>query len=225
MMLLAAATITVGGAVLEDRKFYIISLLLILYTIIPFLVRFEGKKPPARELVLISVMIAIAVVGRAAFFMVPQFKPVLALIIIPAIALGRDTGFLIGAMTAFVSNFIFGQGPWTPWQMLAMGLIGFLAGFLGEKGLLGTKKLPLLIFGGCCALLYGLIVDVWAIFSTTASPSPIAAITVYAAALPFNMVLGVATVIFLYFLGKPMLEKLDRMKMKYGIGIQDSPVL
>lgn len=218
MLLLAAGTIWAGHSFLEDRKYYIISLLLILYTMIPFLVRFEGKKPPARELVLISVMIAIAVAGRAAFFMLPQFKPVLALVIIPAIAMGRDTGFLIGSMTAFVSNFIFGQGPWTPWQMLAMGLIGFLAGLLAEKKLLGNKKLPLLIFGGCCALLYGLIVDIWTILSMTPEPSLITAAVVYASSLPFNLVLGAATVFFLYFLGKPMLEKLDRMKLKYGVG-------
>lgn len=218
MLLLAAGTIWAGYSFLEDRKYYIISLLLLLYTMVPFLVRFEGKKPPARELMLISVMIAIAVVGRAAFFMLPQFKPVLALVIIPAIAMGRDTGFLIGAMTAFVSNFIFGQGPWTPWQMLAMGIIGFLAGFLAEKKLLGTKKLPLLIFGGCCALLYGLIVDLWTILSMTPDPSPVTAAVVYASALPFNLVLGIATVFFLYVLGKPMLEKLERMKLKYGIG-------
>lgn len=217
MVLLAAVTIIGGCFFLEDRKYYVISLLLLVYTMIPFLVRFEGKKPPARELVLISVMIAIAVAGRAAFFMLPQFKPVLALIIIPAIAMGRDTGFLIGAMTAFVSNFIFGQGPWTPWQMLAMGLIGFLAGFLSEKRLLGARKLPLLIFGGCSGLLYGLIVDVWTIISMTSDPSLAVAVTVYAAALPFNLVLGAATVLFLYVLGNPMLEKMDRMQRKYGI--------
>lgn len=219
MLLLAGATIAAGGSFLTDRKYYVISLLLILYTLIPFLARFEGKKPPAREMVLISVMIAIAVVGRAAFFMLPQFKPVLALIIIPAIAMGRDTGFLIGAMTAFVSNFIFGQGPWTPWQMLAMGLIGFLAGLLGEKKILGTKKIPLLIFGCCCGLFYGLIVDIWTIFSMTPDPSPVTAAVVYAAALPFNLVLGIATGFFLYFLGKPMLEKMDRMKRKYGMSL------
>ena len=65
--------------------------------------------------------------------MLPQFKPVLALTIIAGVAFGGEVGFLVGAMTMLTSNMIFGQGPWTPWQMFAMGIIGFLAGVLFKK--------------------------------------------------------------------------------------------
>ena len=107
---------------------YAISAIVIVLVMLPFMLAFEGRRPQARELVLITVMIALAVAGRAAFFMVPQFKPMVALVIIAGVALGAESGFVTGSLSAFISNFIFGQGPWTPWQMFRAGLIGFLAG-------------------------------------------------------------------------------------------------
>ena len=100
---------------------------------LPFLLVFEGRRPKARELVTIAVLCAIGIAGRGLFFMLPQFKPVLALTIIAGVAFGGEVGFLVGAMTMLTSNMIFGQGPWTPWQMFAMGIIGFLAGVLFKK--------------------------------------------------------------------------------------------
>ena len=107
---------------------------------IPFFMVFESRKPKARELIIISVLCAIAVSGRTAFFMTPQFKPVVAIVIISGVCFGGEAGFLVGAMTGFVSNFFFGQGPWTPWQMFCFGIIGFLAGILYKKGILKNNK-------------------------------------------------------------------------------------
>ena len=115
---------------LHDRSYYITSLIIIALAMIPFALVFEGRKPMARELVVIAVMVAIAVGGRAAFFMLPQFKPVVAIVIIAGAALGAESGFAVGALSGFVSNFIFGQGPWTPWQMFAFGIIGFVSGLV-----------------------------------------------------------------------------------------------
>jgi energy-coupling factor transport system ATP-binding protein len=149
-------TIFIGVYYFGGRKYYIISMLVILETMLPFMLAFESRKPQARELIIISVLCAIGVAGRAAFFMLPNFKPVLALVIIAAVAFGGETGFLVGAITAFVSNFFFGQGPWTPWQMFGMGIIGFLAGILFRKGLLRRNRLSLCIFGGLSAvIIYG----------------------------------------------------------------------
>ena len=108
-------------------------MLLIVYAMFPFFVRFEHKKPQARELVTIAVMSAVAVASRAAFIMVPFFKPLTGIVMITGMALGPEAGFLTGAISGFVSNFIFGQGPWTPWQMLGFGLVGFLGGVLFAK--------------------------------------------------------------------------------------------
>ena len=114
----------------------LLGLFFLLASAIPFILVFDKKKPQARELVPIAVMAAIAVVGRTVFEIIPlpNFKPCSAIIIITAVAFGPEAGFLTGALTAFVSNFIFGQGPWTPWQMFTWGLVGFLAGILQNAG-------------------------------------------------------------------------------------------
>ena len=141
-------TIYIGIYYLGDRKYYFISMLIILETMLPFAMVFEGRKPQARELIIISVLCAIGVAGRAAFFMLPQFKPVVAIVIIAGVTFGGEAGFLVGAVTGFVSNMFFGQGPWTPWQMFAFGIIGFLAGVLFRKGFLRRSTIALCIFGG-----------------------------------------------------------------------------
>ncbi|MEG1823006.1 MAG: ECF transporter S component [Clostridiales bacterium] len=210
-------TIAFGMLFLEDRRYYVISLLIIFETMIPFFMVFENRKPQARELILIAVIAAIAVAGRAAFFMVPQFKPVVAIVIIAGVCLGAETGFLVGALTALVSNFFVGQGPFTPWQMFSLGIIGFLAGVLFEKGWLSKKRLPLCVFGFFSALvIYGFLMDTCTIL-TSAFKSQQAFYFTYLSGLPFNFILGVATSFFLFILANPMIEKIERIKIKYGL--------
>ena len=207
-----------------SEHYLIISMLIGILAMVPFFVKFEKKKVQARELVILAVLIATAVVGRAAFFMVPNFKPILAIVIISGVALGRESGFLVGAMSAFVSNFLFGQGPWTPFQMVAMALCGFLAGLIFHKyyakadSFTGKRKLPLLIYGALSVFfLYGAIVDIWTILAMTPHPTIATVVTVYGAALYFNLIHAAATVIFLLLLAGPMLKKLNRVKIKYGM--------
>lgn len=220
MVLLGFVTIVGGYQVLGDRKYFVISALLVLYALIPFFAGFERKKPKAKEIVILAVLIATAVVGRAAFFMIPNFKPIVAIIIISGVALGKESGFLVGAMSAFVSNFLFGQGPWTPYQMIAMAIIGYLAGLIfhgfGDR----LKVLPLVIFGALTTFfLYGAIVDLWTIFSATSEPTMATVIGIYAAGIPFNLTHAAATAIFLLLLAKPMLGKLNRVRVKYGMEV------
>lgn len=179
---------------------------------------FERRKPQARELIIISVLSAIAVAGRAAFFMLPQFKPVVAIVIISGICFGAESGFLVGAITGLVSNFFFGQGPWTPWQMFSFGIIGFLAGILFRKGLLPKKKIPLCIFGGLSALIiYGGIVNFGSLMIAVPEFSWKALFAVYLTGFWFDLIHAVATIIFLFLIAEPMIEKLDRIKVKYGM--------
>ena len=147
ILLLIPLTLFVGVYYFAGRKYYFISLLILLECMLPFFLIFEGRKPQARELVLIAVLVALNVAGRAAFFMLPEFKPVVAMTILAGVAFGGETGFLVGAMTMLVSNMLFSQGPWTPWQMFAMGIIGWLAGVLYRKGVLRRGRLSLCIYG------------------------------------------------------------------------------
>ena len=161
-----AAVGTVFEKIFGPRKYYFISLVIIIYSLLPFFMVFEGRKPQVRELVVLATMVALATAGRAAFFMIPSFKPIIAIVIISAIAFGGEAGFLVGAMTMVVSNFLFGQGPWTPWQMFSFGIIGFLAGviFSKSKKRKGSREaewfhvLTLCIFGGLATLIiYGFL--------------------------------------------------------------------
>ena len=156
IVVMIPVTIWVGIHFFNDRKYLLVSLVIVIYSMIPFFLTFESRKPQARELLIIAVLTAIAVAGRAAFFMVPSFKPVMAFVIISAVCFGAESGFLVGALSMLVSNMLFGQGPWTPWQMFSMGIIGFLAGILFQKGWLKARRVSLCIFGFWSALfIYG----------------------------------------------------------------------
>lgn len=220
MAVLAVVTVYVGFFVMEDRPYMAVSILLILYAMVPFFSSFEKRKPKAREIVILAVLIAVGTVGRAAFFMLPNFKPVLAIVIIAGVALGRESGFLVGALTAFVSNFLMGQGPWTPWQMIAMAIVGYLAGLIFHRFSDRINKWVLAIFGAIAAfVIYGIIVDFWTIISMTPDPTWQTLMMVYSAAAYFNVIHAAATVIFILLLAKPMIEKLERVKIKYGMGV------
>ena len=184
---------------------------------LPFFMVFEGRRPQARELVVIAVLCALGVAGRAAFFMLPQFKPVMALTIIAGVAFGGETGFLVGAMM-LASNFLFSQGPWTPFQMFSMGIIGFLAGVLFRKGWLRRSRGALCVYGAIAAVvIYGGIMNPASALMYSQEVRWKVLVTYYITGFPMDCVHAAATVLFLLVLAEPMLEKLDRIKVKYGL--------
>ena len=218
ILLAIPLTIFVGYFYFGDRKYYLISLLILLETMLPFFLVFEGRKPQARELILLAVLCAMGVAGRAAFYMLPNFKPVTALVILAAVALGAESGFLVGSMTMLLSNVFMQQGPWTPYQMFAMGIIGFLAGFLFQKGLLRRDRLSLSIFGFLSALLiYGGIMNPAAMLLYQPTPSWKLLVAYFIQGVPVDLVHAISTFLFLWLLSDTMLEKLDRVKTKYGL--------
>lgn len=218
ILLLIPLTLYIGVFYLGNKKYYFISLMVLLECMLPFFLIFEGRKPQARELVIIAVLCAIGIAGRAAFFMLPQFKPVMALTIIAGVAFGGETGFLVGAMTMLASNVLFGQGPLTPWQMFAMGIIGFLAGLLFRKGLLRRNRGALCVFGALAAILiYGGIMNPASALTWVGELNEKVLLTYYISGLPFDCIQAAATWLFLWFGAEPMLEKLDRIKVKYGM--------
>lgn len=121
-LLLIPATIYFGLR-FSGRAYYVTSTLVMIETLVPFLLAFENRKPQARELVVIAVLSALAVAARVVI-PIPNFKAIFAIIMLSGIAFGPETGFLVGAISAFASNFFYGQGPYTPWQMFAYGAGG-----------------------------------------------------------------------------------------------------
>ncbi len=215
-LLLIPLTVFFGLHVLGDRKYMTVSLLALFEGILPFFLLFEARRPQARELVTLGVLCALGVAGRIAFAPLPQVKPIAAVVILSGVALGGEAGFLVGAVTALVSNFYFGQGPWTPYQMFALGLLGFFAGLL-----FGGRRQPpramLCLYGFLSVLLiYGGIMNPAAVLMARSAPTLPMFIAAYAAGLPMDLVHALSTVVFLFFAARPMLARLDRVKEKYG---------
>ncbi len=211
-------TIYFGNGLIAERKYYIISSLLLFEALLPFVLVFEGRRPQARELVIIAVLCTIGVLGRAAFFMLPQFKPLIAIVIITGVCFGGESGFLVGSLSALISNFFFSQGPWTPWQMLALGLIGFLAGVMFSKRLLAKSRFSLCIFGALATILiYGGIINPASVLMFQSYPTREMFLISYVQALPMDLIHAASTVFFIYFIAEPMIEKLERIKIKYGL--------
>lgn len=187
-----------------------------LVALVPFFLRFEKRRPEARELVVIAVMAALAALGRVVFAPIPNFKPTTAIIIITAMAFGSEAGFLTGATAAVVSNFFFGQGPWTPWQMFSWGMIGFVAGILRKAGLL-QGKISLAIYGLLSGFAFGWVMNLWFIIGFINPITWQALAAAYISSFWFDFTHAVSTLIFVLVLAKPWINKLDRIKVKFGL--------
>lgn len=220
MILVAVPVILIFTWYFGDRKYYLSSLAVIICAIAAFWTGFERRKPQTRVIVLLAVICAVAVVSRGAFIMIPQFKPMAAVIMICGMYLGPRAGFTAGSISMFASNFIFGQGPWTPWQMFAFGLAGFLAGILKKKRVMTEERIFItsLTGGVMIPLIVGPILDTCTVFMMSTMMDADSILAVYAAGLPFNMIHGAATFLTLLLLCRPVGRKLERIKSKYGIG-------
>ena len=214
----AAVVVALGSLVWANRRFYLVSLLVLALALVPMLLRFERRAPQARELVPLAVLIALGAAGRVAFAFAPAFKPTAAVVIVAGAAFGCESGFVVGAMTAFISNFYFGQGPWTPWQMLGFGLVGFFAGVLFARRV-RPGRVSLCLYGAVSvALGYGPLLDLASVLMVTGDVTRQAITAALATGVTFNLTHAFATVFFLALAGQPLLKKLDKVKIKYGVG-------
>ncbi len=204
------------GNKLPGKGYYVTGVLIIFELAIPFFMMFEKRKPQARELAVLAVMVALAVIGRVAI-PVPHFKAAFAIIMLTGIAFGPEAGFIVGAITAFASNFFYGQGAYLPWQMIAYGAGGMLAGFVFIRN---KKRNPwvMAIFGFFANVLWiGPILDTSHVFVMLSEFSFDAFAASLAAGLPVNLSQGICTALMMLVFGRPLLEKLDRVKRKYGM--------
>ena len=201
----------------KSINYYISSIVVLVLSMLPLFAVFEAKSLTARDITLTATLIALAVVGRAAFYLIPQVKPIAAIVIASAVCLGSQRGYIIGAFSAFVSNFIFGQGIWTPFQMVALGTVGLLAGLVFQR--LKVNRYTLSVVGFFLAsFVYGIIVDMSTVLSVYGNNITLkGALSVYASGAVFNLVFGVSTAVFLFLFGMPFITKIERISTKYAI--------
>ena len=180
------------------------------------LASFEASRPALRQLMPTAVLAAVGAAGRVLFAPLPDVKPVSAIAILAGAALGRRSGFVVGALAALASNVFFGQGPWTPWQMYAWGLVGYVSGLLGERGLL--ERMPVLyVWGFASGLVFGLILNGYHVLGYVQPLTWESALLACAASLPLDVTHGVATVAFLAAIWLPWGRAIRRVVSKYDL--------
>ncbi len=177
---------------------------------------YERTRPSARMIAVVATLAAVAALGRDAFVAVPDVKPITALTLVVGYALGPLPGFSVGALGMLSSNFVLGQGPYTPWQMAAWGLVGLAGAALGtlSGGRLGRVQLAL-----ACALAALGAKEVMNVYTWTigASHTPAALLAAAGAALPFDLTDTVASFLFGFAFAPELARLLARMRARMDV--------
>ncbi len=195
----------------SGRHWIALSAGMCLCALLLFYARAEHHRVRSRRTVITAVLTALSTIGR----FVPLIKPTTAMTVIGGIYLGSEAGFLIGSFSALLSNFAFGQGPWTPFQMLSWGLIGFFAGKCGK--LLTKHPLLLHLYGALSGIAYSMVMDVFTVVWGSGTMTPALYLSALLTAIPHTLLYVGSNLVFLLVLARPMGEKLERIKRKYGI--------
>jgi hypothetical protein len=177
---------------------------------------YERARPSARMIAVVGTLAAVAALGRDAFVALPDVKPITAMTLVVGYALGPLPGFSVGALGMLASNFVLGQGPYTPWQMAAWGLVGLAGAALGaiSRRRLGRFQLAL-----ACALAAFAAKQVMDLYTWTlgASHTPAAYLAVAGTALPFDLTDTVASFFFGLAFGPELARLLERMRARMHV--------
>lgn len=198
------------------NAYLLVSLTMIACMMIPFFARFEFRKITSREVVILAILAAIAAVGRVPFAALPSVQPTSFVIIIAGLVFGAESGFIVGAVAAIVSNIFLGQGPWTPWQMYAWGMMGMTAGLL--RNTWWIKKLwGKVIFGFIWGYLFGWFMNLWIIVSIVENLTWDLFISTYVVSIYFDLAHALSNVFFIIMFSRSWIKIMERFKRKYGL--------
>ncbi|MED4883171.1 MULTISPECIES: ECF transporter S component [Bacillus] len=198
------------------RHFLWISVIFMIGTFLPFVIRFERRKAAGRELVLLAVLGAIAAVSRVPFAPLPSVQPTTFVVIVTGLAFGPESGFVVGALAALVSNMFLGQGPWTPWQMYAWGMIGLTAGLMRRTRLM-KNTVGRCAYGFVVGILFGWGMNLMYVVSVMNHITWPQIVAYYSASFPFDLAHGLSNVFFLALFAKSWIKVLQRFQKKYGL--------
>jgi hypothetical protein len=175
---------------------------------------YERSRPPSQVVALVAALAALAIVGRIAFAAFPNVKPTTDVVIFAGYALGGAPGFAVGALAALVSNFWFGQGPWTPWQMAGWGLCGVLGAGLA----LGTRNAGRLTLAATCGfagIAYGALLN-FSLMATYGGELSLQRFGVLEArAIPFDVAHAAGNVALALVAGPAMVRMLIRFRERF----------
>lgn len=200
----------------HERYYLPMSFLMLLLSIIPFYIRFERQKAMSEEIVIIAVLGAIAAVSRVPFASLPSVQPTSFVIIISGLVFGPQVGFMVGSTAALVSNFFLGQGPWTPWQMFAWGVMGLIAGLLRNNQWI-NNRIGISVFGFVGGFVFGWFMNLWFVIGFFDPITWEVFLTAYTASFYFDLAHAVSNVFFILIFYKSWHKILNRAKMKFGV--------
>ncbi len=214
--LIIPATIIVWVTVFNAQRPAAVCILISILSCIPFFASFEKgiNANSSRQIVLLATITALCVASRIVFAAIPGFKPVTAIVVVAALYLGPQSGFMIGALTAFLSNFYFGQGAWTPMQMFSWGICGLFAGIFSTYLL--KHRVLLLVYGAFCGIIFSLIMDLWSVLWFDNGFNLARYLAMVASSIPSMTTYIVSNLIFILVIEKPFGIIMKRIKSKYG---------
>jgi len=175
---------------------------------------YERSRPPAQVVALVAALAALAIAGRIAFAAFPNVKPTTDIVIFAGYALGGAPGFAVGALAGLVSNFWFGQGPWTPWQMAGWGLCGVLGALLA-LGVRNAGRLALAATCGFAGILYGALLNFSLMATYGGDLSLRHFLVLEARAIPFEIAHVVGNVALALIAGPAMVRMLTRFRERF----------
>lgn len=199
----------------------IVVALLLLLCFACFFILYEKKNLSVKHISLIATLSAVAGISRVPFAALPNVQPTTFLVIVSGYSFGPFFGFMIGAMAALVSNMFLGQGPWTLWQMLAWGIIGFISGML-RKVIKKPSRMFLSLFAFVCGFLFDYIMNLW-YWLFFVRPLTIGSfLAAYATSFYFDLLHGGGNFAFAYVLGNDFITLLSRFAAKLSYRIVSS---
>ncbi len=175
---------------------------------------YERSRPPSQVVALVAALAALAIAGRIAFAAFPNVKPTTDIVVFAGYALGPAPGFAVGAFTALVSNFWFGQGPWTPWQMAGWGMCGLLGAGLA-LGVRNAGRLSLAAVCGFAGIAYGLLLNFSLMATYGGDLSVKHFLVLEARAIPFEAAHVAGNVAFALLAGPAMVRMLGRFRERF----------
>ena len=177
----------------------------------------ERTRPSSREVALVAALAALAALGRVAFAPIPNVKPTTDIVLLTGYVLGAGPGFATGAVAAIASNVVFGQGPWTPWEMAGWGLVGLMGAGLGAATGRRVGRFGLALYCALAGFVYGGLLDVSVWVGYTGEHTASQYLLVSGSSLPFNVAHATGNFVFCFAFGPAFVRALERFRMRLHV--------